>query len=116
MTIGDPMLIGLKSFVLWGAFSFVWFLLAHSAARLAFAKLRTVRLLFLFALLAAWASLVPATTKAYIGSGDPRDADQRAAYTAKSSGKFYGAQTIWAWGLLVVIELPRLKCRELQTC
>lgn len=116
MTSGDPILIGLKSFVFWGALSCCWFLLAHSVARFAFGKLWTVRLLFLAALLAAWGFLVPATTKAHIGNGSPEGADRRAAYMARSSGKFYGAQTIWAWGLLVVIGLPRLKHRGLQTC
>lgn len=112
MNTADPVILGLATFLLWTALGGLCFLIAVGTARFVASpprQLYAARLVVMAFLVVVWWLVVPLASRAYIGNhADPEDANRRARYAAKESGKQYGAQTIWAWCLVALFTRPRI--------
>jgi ABC-type transport system involved in multi-copper enzyme maturation permease subunit len=116
----DPIFVGIKAFLGWTVLSACCFGIAAGAARLVASvprQIYVVRLVFMFLLLIVWGACVPAMASAFIGNGaDPQNANRHARWEAKNVARFYGAHTIWPWCLVALLDRPKGKARETQSC
>jgi hypothetical protein len=104
----DPTTVGLETFLIWTALAACLYmatiglvLLLHVAPEKAYWD----RIIVMLILVAVWLMLVPAMGNAFIGNGaDPEDAIRRARWQARGFGRSYGADTVWAWCLVLVLQ------------
>jgi hypothetical protein len=101
---------GFNGFVLVAALSGLSYLVANLAARHVSStprKLYRARLAFMFVFLIVWwVVLLPYGARAHAGNFLDPDFWH---HVARDIGIFYGAQTIWAWCIVALLEWPKKK-------
>lgn len=105
---------GFTAFLVPSVLSVCCYLIAATGARLIFSTPRQIyisRLLVMLVFLGVWwGCYLPDAGRAYFGNGaDPDNANRYARFLATQTGRFYGAQTIWAWFIVALLDRPRQK-------